>query len=80
MPKPDKVHRGEKPPTIISPVLRRRDAIAFTGLRRSRFDELVKAHELPRPIKLTDAGKAVGWVRSELESWLATRITKRNAV
>jgi len=67
-------------PTIGRAVLRKHDAQAFVGLKGTAFDEKVKNGDLPKPIKLTDSGKAVGWVTAELEQWLQRRIAKRDGV
>lgn len=68
------------PPTIVGAVLRKHDAQVFVGLKGTAFDRKVKNGELPKPIKLSDSGKAIAWVRSELEAWLASRIAKRDGV
>jgi predicted DNA-binding transcriptional regulator AlpA len=66
------------PATIVGPVLRKPDAMKFVGLKGTAFDKKVKNGELPKPIKLFDSGKAVAWIRAELEEWLARRIAKRD--
>jgi predicted DNA-binding transcriptional regulator AlpA len=60
------------------PVMRRPEAMSFVGLRDTMFDQAVREGELPPPIKVTDTGRAVVWLRSELEAWLAARIAKRD--
>jgi predicted DNA-binding transcriptional regulator AlpA len=63
---------------IIGPVLRRPAAMAFTGLSFTQFDELVGGGDLPPPIKISDSGRTVVWLRAELEEWLAARMAKRD--
>ena len=60
-------------------VLRKAEAMEFVGLRHSQFDEKVLNGELPAPIKLTDSGHTVAWLRSELETWLEARVAKRDS-
>jgi predicted DNA-binding transcriptional regulator AlpA len=66
-------------PEPIGPVLRRPGARAFVGLGNTQFDQYVEAGDLPAPIRITDNGRSVAWLRSELEQWLAARIAKRDA-
>ena len=43
-----------------------------TGLSRSTIYLLIKQGKFPAPIQL--APRAVGWVGSEIDEWIATRI------
>lgn len=54
-------------------ILRRKDAMAYLGIRsQSTFDSLRRSDEtFPRPIAL--GARAVGFYRSELDAWLASR-------
>jgi len=60
-------------------IYRRRDLTAVTGLKQSRIDELIRDGEFPAPIKLTDGGRATGWLESDLIEWQNNRIAKRDA-
>lgn len=53
-------------------ILRRRQVEKRTGLSRSTLYEFLKAGRFPRPIRL--GLRAVGWVESDIESWLQERI------
>ena len=46
----------------------------YTGLKRTKIAELIKANKFPKPIKLSDAGRAVAWIESEVAAWQAARI------
>jgi predicted DNA-binding transcriptional regulator AlpA len=72
-----KPHRYQ-PPTIAPVVLRGRDAAFFVGLKPTQFSKHVRLGHLPQPVKLTDDGRAVAWLRTELEAWLAARVAKRD--
>ena len=56
---------------------RRADLPQFVGLQRTQIDELIKAGEFPRPIPLSDTGRAVAWAEADLVAWQMRRIAKR---
>ena len=60
-------------------IIRERDLFAFTGLRKTQVATLIRAGEFPRPIKLTETGRAKGWLESELLVWQAKRLAQREA-
>lgn len=57
---------------------RLRDLPQFVGLRRTQITELVKAGEFPRPIPLSNGGRAVAWLEADLVAWQTARIAARN--
>jgi predicted DNA-binding transcriptional regulator AlpA len=77
--KTEKKPRRHQPPTIAPVVLRSRDAAVFCGLKPTQFAKHVRLGLLPQPVKLTDRGRAVAWLKTELEAWLAARVAKRDA-
>jgi prophage regulatory protein len=68
-----------KPKIELGPVLRKPQAMQYTGLGPTQFDELIFAGRLPQPIRISDGGRAVAWIKSELDEWLAERIAKRDS-
>lgn len=56
-------------------IRRMSDVKTKTGLSRSTIYELIKKDEFPKPISL--GLRAVGWLDSELESWIQKRIASR---
>lgn len=54
-------------------ILRIADVTALTGLSRVTVWRLERQGHFPARRKLT-AGRAVGWMRSEIEAWISTRI------
>ena len=58
-------------------VLRLIEVERCTGLRRSSIYERMSAGTFPKPIRLT--GRSVGWIASEVESWVHQRIAERDA-
>jgi predicted DNA-binding transcriptional regulator AlpA len=79
MPKQKRAKPLKPRPPIAGPLLRTREAMEFVGLRTTQFHKAVRAGELPRPIKLTNRGRAVGFLKSELEAWLAARVAARDS-
>lgn len=61
--------------TITHEILRLRDVVAITGLSRSSVYRLAAACDFPQPLKLSE--RSSGWVRSEVEAWIASRIAAR---
>lgn len=59
-------------PTNNLNILRLRNVISRTGLSRSSIYELIAKEKFPRPVNLEV--RAVGWVESEIASWIAERI------
>ena len=53
-------------------ILRRPQVEARTGLARSTIYDRIKAGTFPAPVSLGE--KAVGWVESEIDAWIAARI------
>ena len=47
------------------------EVIAICGLSRSTIYEMIGRGEFPAPVKL--GARAVGWRRSDIEAWLASR-------
>ena len=55
-------------------VLRRKQVEARTGLSRSGIYERIRAGTFPAPISL--GARAVGWIESEINDWLAEQVTQ----
>jgi prophage regulatory protein len=64
--------------TNLNRLYRLRDLPQFVGLRRTQITELVKAGEFPRPIPLSNGGRAVAWLEADLVAWQTARIAARN--
>jgi prophage regulatory protein len=55
-------------------ILRRKQVEARTGLSRSTIYERIQARTFPAQVLI--GAKAVGWVESEIDSWIAAKIEK----
>jgi prophage regulatory protein len=59
-------------------LVRERDLPAYAGLKRTQILQLIKRGEFPRPIKLSDRGRAKAWVEDEILIWQRQRLGKRD--
>jgi prophage regulatory protein len=67
-------------PNRLNRMFRLRDLPQFVGLRRTQIGELIKSGEFPKPVPLSDGGRAVAWLETDLIAWQNARIAVRNAV
>jgi predicted DNA-binding transcriptional regulator AlpA len=58
-------------------IIRLRDLPDYVGLQRTAIAELIEAGKFPKPIPLSDTGRAVGWLEHELISWQQERLAAR---
>ena len=58
---------------MTSLVKRTKDACVYLGLSRSSFLKLVALGYIPKGIKLTPTGRAVGWRTVDLDAYLDSR-------
>ncbi len=57
---------------VIKRILRGKAVQQRVGLGQSSIYNKIKAGEFPKPIKISE--RAVGWLESEIEEWIAARI------
>ena len=58
----------------MQPLIKRtKDACVHLGLGRSSFLKLVALGYIPKGIKLTPTGRAIGWRVSDLDDYLKSR-------
>lgn len=57
-------------------IIRRNEVRDRTGLPLSTMYLKIKVGEFPKPIQLT--ARNVGWLESEIEAWLASRVEARD--
>jgi predicted DNA-binding transcriptional regulator AlpA len=62
--------------TGLQEIIRAADLFKYVGLRRTQVQELVAVGEFPAPIKLSDNGRAKGWLKCDVQAWQARRIEK----
>ena len=59
-------------------VLRLPDVMAKTGRSRAWIYAKISLGEFPAPIRLGAGAYAIGWVSSEVDSWIAEQIARRD--
>ncbi len=59
-------------------VLRLPDVMVKTGRSRAWIYAKISSGEFPAPIKLGAGATASGWVSSEVDSWIAEQIARRD--
>lgn len=59
-------------------ILRISETLRRTGLSRSNLYDLQAKGLFPHSIKLSPYGSAVGWLESEVEDWIQSRVAERN--
>lgn len=57
-------------------ILRLREVESRTGLKRSSIYQAISEGTLPKSVSIT--GHAVGWIDSEVENWIFSRIAERD--
>jgi len=62
----------------ISRIIRERDVDAYCGLKRTQRAELIRRGEFPKPILLSDGGRARGYFENELIEWQRRRMARRD--
>jgi predicted DNA-binding transcriptional regulator AlpA len=60
-------------------IYRLRDLPEFVGLRRTQINELIQLGQFPSPVPLSDSGRAIGFLETDLIAWQNARIAARNA-
>ena len=55
-------------------ILRRKQVEAQIGLSRSTLYDYIRAGRFPPPVRVGD--RAVGWVASEVDAWLAAKVER----
>ncbi len=57
-------------------IIRLKEVMAITGLSRSTIYERMSMEEFPPSVNL--GGSAVGWLESEVHTWIESRIIERD--
>jgi prophage regulatory protein len=60
-------------------LIRAADLPLYVGLKKTQIAALIKAGTFPKPVPLSDTGRAVAWLEADLVAWQASRIAKRDA-
>ena len=63
---------------VVMRIIRLKDVLGNTGLKRSTLYKYITEGTFPKPISLGD--RAVGWVESEIHEWILARIAQRDGI
>jgi prophage regulatory protein len=80
-PPPSPQSNGDHPsPRTSGPpqILRLKQVLAITAIGKTQLLDAVAKGLFPRPIKLLDTGRSVGWLASEVAEYLERRIAARD--
>lgn len=60
-------------------LIRIREVIQRTGLSKSSIYDLMAQDSFPKTIRLSEHGRSVAFLESEVVEWMAARIAARNS-
>jgi prophage regulatory protein len=63
----------------LNKIIRKKDLPSYVGLQRTQIELLIERGEFPKPIPLSDSGRAIGWVEAEVWAWQQARLAKRDS-
>jgi predicted DNA-binding transcriptional regulator AlpA len=66
-------------PPVLSRIFRKHELTSFVGVSRTAIEEMIASGEFPRPIRLNDHGRILGWLESELIEWQQKRKALRDS-
>ncbi len=58
--------------------MRTREVCEKTGLSKSSIYEMMAQGSFPQTVRLSEAGRSVAFVESEIEDWMVSRVSARN--
>lgn len=59
-------------------LMRKCELLQVVPLGRTQLNAAIKAGAFPKPIKLTDGGRRICWIREEVEAWVQERRAERD--
>ena len=57
-------------------IIRMKELIHIVGMAETQIRTAIAADSFPRPIKLSDAGRSVGWDEAEVNEWRRKRLER----
>jgi predicted DNA-binding transcriptional regulator AlpA len=70
------LERDVKP--VLRRILRKPAVLEATGYRATQLDLLVSQGKFPRPIRLSEGGRAMGWFEDEIIAYQEARAAERD--
>ena len=59
-------------------LMRKIEVLEAVHLGRTQLDYAIQRGEFPRPIKITESGRRVAWIREEVDAFIAGRAAARS--
>ncbi len=59
-------------------VIRLAELPKYVGLKRTQIDALIRRGEVPKPIRLSEGGRAKAWLEHEIVAWQQERLAARD--
>ena len=66
------------PDSKLNRLYRLADLPSVVGLKRTQIAALIESGEFPKPIPLSNTGRTIAWLESDLIAWQNARISARN--
>ena len=60
-------------------MIREAELYAVVGLKKTQVAAMIKRGEFPKPVKLSEGGRAKAWVEAEIIAWQLGRLAARDA-
>jgi predicted DNA-binding transcriptional regulator AlpA len=64
---------------LLRRILREPEVLAASGYRKTQLDVLIQQGKFPKPIKLSEGGRARGWFEDEIIQFQEARRAERDA-
>ena len=61
------------PPTALQRFIRAKELPDLVGLSKPQIDVMIRNDEFPKPVPISDTGRAVAWLENEIIAWQAKR-------
>ncbi len=62
---------------VLRRVLRKPAVLEATGYKSTQLDLLISQGKFPKPIRLSEGGRAMGWLEDEVSEYQQARIAER---
>lgn len=57
-------------------IIRMKELSHIVGMHETQIRQAIAAGAFPRPVKLSDVGRSIGWDETEVNEWLRRRLAR----
>lgn len=57
-------------------IIRMKELSHVVGMHETQIRQAIAAGAFPRPVKLSDVGRSIGWDEAEVNEWLRKRLQR----